>query len=140
MSDEVKAVGLRECPLCESAVDHLPDSWGDVAVYCTNQKCGCTVFRDSAREAFDVWNRRPTLDAAIAAAEARGRREGLSELRALYRAYIHLLESGRDRIIGLGGDCDPVDRMEQGDPALIQARAMIGSLADAAPRGRDGDG
>lgn len=46
----------------------------------------------------------------------------------LYRAYVNLLEAGRDRIIDLGGQCDPVLVMERSDPALIEARAC---LADA---------
>lgn len=49
----------------------------------------------------------------------------LSEMRALYRSYVRCLKSGRDRILFLGGDCDPVEVMERGDPALIQARIAI---------------
>ena len=52
----------------------------------------------------------------------------LAEMKALYKSYVQLLESGRDRIVDLGGDCDPVDRMEQGDPALIRARAVIAEM------------
>jgi hypothetical protein len=47
------------------------------------------------------------------------------ELEALYRAYVRLLESGRDRIMDLGGKCDPVDVMERTDPYLIQARRAL---------------
>ena len=46
-------------------------------------------------------------------------------LRGLYRGYINTLENGRDRIIFLGGECDPVDRMEEGDPSLIAARVAL---------------
>ena len=53
-------------------------------------------------------------------------------LKGLYRAYVNTLESGRDRIISLGGDCDSVDRMEEGDPALIRARAAIAKVRGAA--------
>lgn len=56
----------------------------------------------------------------------------VDELRGLYRAYVRLLESARDRIIDLGGDCDPVDRMEEGDPALCSARAAISKATGAA--------
>lgn len=49
----------------------------------------------------------------------------LEELQKLYRAYVSCIELGRDRIIALGGDCDPVDVMENGDPALIRARAVV---------------
>lgn len=51
--------------------------------------------------------------------------ELLSELKDLHRAYVNLLEAGRDRIVALGGDCDPVDRMEQNDPHLRAAKAAI---------------
>ena len=51
--------------------------------------------------------------------------ELLAELKNLHRAYVNLLESGRDRIVALGGDCDPVDRMEQDDPHLRAAKAAI---------------
>lgn len=46
------------------------------------------------------------------------------EIRRLTLAYVNLLEIGRDRIIALGGDCDPVDVMEAGDPALHRARTV----------------
>lgn len=51
--------------------------------------------------------------------------ELLDELKALRRAYVNLLESGRDRIIDLGGTCDPVDVMERNDPALRSSFAAI---------------
>ncbi|MCD7096902.1 hypothetical protein [Stenotrophomonas sp. MMGLT7] len=53
----------------------------------------------------------------------------LEQYRKLYRAYVHLLESGRDRIISLGGGCDPVDVMERRDPNLREARALIDQQA-----------
>lgn len=49
----------------------------------------------------------------------------LSELKRLARAYVSLMEAGRDRIIQLGGDCDPVDVMEAGNPYLRDAKAVI---------------
>lgn len=52
----------------------------------------------------------------------------IAELKALYRAYVGLLQIGRDRITDLGGTCDPVDVMENGDPALVRARAAIATL------------
>jgi len=55
----------------------------------------------------------------------------LGPLRRLYQAYVRLLESGRDRIIDLGGTCDPVDVMERMDVDLIEARVMIDSRRDA---------
>lgn len=50
-------------------------------------------------------------------------------LKALYRAYVRLLESGRDRIRDLGGTCDPVDVMEANDEDLQAARRVIDSQA-----------
>ncbi len=53
----------------------------------------------------------------------------LGPLKALYRAYVRLLESGRDRIRDLGGACDPVDVMEANDVDLQAARRVIDSQA-----------
>ncbi len=52
-------------------------------------------------------------------------RELEEALRDLYRGYVNTMEAGRDRIISLGGTCDPVDRMEEGDPVLIRARSLL---------------
>lgn len=49
----------------------------------------------------------------------------LAQLKNLHRAYVNLLEAGHDRIISLGGDCDPVERMERDDPYLRAAKAVI---------------
>lgn len=49
-------------------------------------------------------------------------------LRTLCRAYVNLLEVGRDRIVSLGGECDSVEKMETGDPALIAAKALLQPL------------
>jgi hypothetical protein len=49
-------------------------------------------------------------------------------LRRLYRGYVVTLENGRDRIITLGGDCDPVDRMEREDPLLHDMRALLSRI------------
>lgn len=46
-------------------------------------------------------------------------------LRDLYRAYVRLLESGRDRIMSLGGNCDPVDVMERSDIDLRKVRDLL---------------
>ena len=51
--------------------------------------------------------------------------ELLDGLKSLYKAYVNTLESARDRIISLGGSCDPVDQMELGDHALLRARQLI---------------
>lgn len=56
-------------------------------------------------------------------------------LRRLYRAYVGTLETGRNRILDLGGTCDSVDVMENGDPALREAREAIAALTSPAPAG-----
>jgi len=48
-----------------------------------------------------------------------------TELRDLIKHYVRLLEIGRDRIVELGGDCDPVDVMERSDPHLTVARRAL---------------
>lgn len=52
-------------------------------------------------------------------------RQLLDALKMLSHKYVCLLEGGRDRIIQLGGDCDPVDVMERDDPYLKQCREAI---------------
>lgn len=49
-------------------------------------------------------------------------REALADL---VQGYVNTLESGRDRIVELGGQCDPVDVMEAADPYLRAARAAL---------------
>lgn len=58
----------------------------------------------------------------------------LSELKNMVRAYVCLLESGKDRITSLGGECDPVDIMEANDSNLRTAKAAI-AAAEAAKKG-----
>jgi hypothetical protein len=62
------------------------------------------------------------------AAVKRERDELREALRRLYRGYVVTLENGRDRIITLGGDCDPVDRMEREDPLLHDMRALLSRI------------
>ena len=49
----------------------------------------------------------------------------LDELKNLRRAYVNLLESGRDRIVFLGGQCDPILTMVENDPHLKSSEAVI---------------
>ncbi len=51
-------------------------------------------------------------------------------LKLLIRAYVSLMETGRDRIVQLGGDCDPVDVMERGDPYLRKAKEALSEQAN----------
>ena len=49
----------------------------------------------------------------------------------LYKKYVNLLEAGRDRILELGGTCDPVDVMEMSDPGLRDARTALANARAA---------
>jgi hypothetical protein len=71
------------------------------------------------------------LDALEANAAPPAQAVDLADFKALYRAYVRMLESGRDRIIDLGGTCDPVDVMEANDVDLQAARRVIDGNAQA---------
>lgn len=60
------------------------------------------------------------------------RDELLAALEKMNRAYVNLIENGRDRIIDLGGKCDPLDVMERSDPNLKESRAVIASVKGSA--------
>lgn len=49
----------------------------------------------------------------------------LTALKQINRAYVNLLETGRDRITSLGGECDSVEYMEAHDPNLKSARDAV---------------
>lgn len=51
--------------------------------------------------------------------------ELLRTLKYLVRHYVGILEHGRNRILDLGGQCDPVDVMERSDPHLRIVREII---------------
>lgn len=51
--------------------------------------------------------------------------EAVAMLRKLYKASVRILEAGRDTIVALGGQCDPVDQMESDDPTLREVRTML---------------
>lgn len=95
--------------------------------------------RDEVKESFkrdvtrDYWIRR--AKAALSAAGIRAGGVPESEVRALYKHYVNTLESGRDRIISLGGECDPVDKMEASDPVLARIRKLLA----AAPAQQQGE-
>lgn len=50
----------------------------------------------------------------------------LAELKAMAKAYVNLLEAGKDRIESLGGDCDEVTYMAAHDVDLVHACSVIG--------------
>jgi hypothetical protein len=84
-----------------------------------------TYINAETRCTFRGWQAR----AAIAASQQAAPNADLVELiRTLYRGYVNTLEGGRDKILDLGGDCDPVERMEADDPVLRKARAALASL------------
>ena len=56
----------------------------------------------------------------------------LDELKKLRRAYVSLLETGRDRIIQYGGQCDSVEAMEAADPYLKSSSAVIAKATGGA--------
>ena len=56
------------------------------------------------------------------------RDELLAALKDMDRAYMNLLENGRDRILFLGGDCDDIPVMEARDPYLRHAPAAISKV------------
>ncbi len=49
-------------------------------------------------------------------------------LKNLRRDYVSLMEKGYERIIDLGGTCDPVERMTRDDPALRAVDAIIAKI------------
>jgi len=51
--------------------------------------------------------------------------ELLAALKMMNHAYVRLLETGRDRIIDYGGECDSVELMESMSSELRQSKAAI---------------
>jgi hypothetical protein len=47
------------------------------------------------------------------------------QLKHLYRGYVNLLETARDKIVELGGPCDRLEELEAADPYLAKARASL---------------
>lgn len=86
---------------------------------------------DLIMHAQDLTLKRDTLQEALSATVEQ-RDELLAALKKLNRAYVQLLENGRDRILSLGGECDPVDYMEQVDCNLAECRATIASVKGCA--------
>src|SRR3546814_7675027 len=104
----------------------VPDMFGDYNILHDG---------DALAVAAVVSNMRPAEEVAANAALVGASKDLLETLRNLYHAYVSTLESGRDRIVFLGGDCDSVERMEEGDPALVKARASLSrALGDAGER------
>lgn len=58
------------------------------------------------------------------------KRELVEALEKMNKAYVSLLETGRDRIVDCGGDCDTVERMEASSPYLRASKAAISKHKD----------
>lgn len=58
------------------------------------------------------------------------RDELMAALEKMNRAYVILMESARDRICDLGGECDGIEVMERNDPYLRESRAAIASVKE----------
>ncbi|QFY77343.1 hypothetical protein DUD43_06455 [Alcaligenes faecalis] len=88
-----------------------------------NMNCNCIEeIEAKIKEPATIWRKHlkgPAAQQPVSGAD-------LSKaLRDLTRGYVNLLENGRDRILDLGGQCDPVDVMEASDPWLKSARAAL---------------
>lgn len=58
-------------------------------------------------------------------------KELLAEIKMIAKAYVNLLESGKDRIESLGGDCDDVAYMAAHDASLVHTCSVIGKYEGA---------
>jgi hypothetical protein len=124
-------------PTPADRVPFRPETWpvdadGDAPTLCT--VCGTpTRYGSRHTQCAPGW-KAPTVKESLTAPPAAA--EPLSDaLRALIRAYVNLLENGRDRIRMLGGECDDVPTMERSDPHLRAARAALSTHAAPARNG-----
>lgn len=113
--------------------------WGDSGPEWTTDREKALRFarRDDA-EAFarddeDAWHIKPYYTAPPAAAGVPEGYVPAHELRAFYKHHVNTLESARDEIVRLGGECDAVEVMEHRDPVLKRVRDMLA----AAPQPSD---
>lgn len=105
---------------------HIAGSQGTIGiVYERNPEHFETPYAINAEFIVACVNYVRALLAASPLDEQSGGDDAREMLKRIYAAYVNLLESGRDRIIFLGGSCDPVDRMEEGDPVLRKVRAFL---------------
>ncbi|NII73223.1 hypothetical protein FHW84_001792 [Dyella sp. SG562] len=110
----------------------------------TQQQPAASVLQDQAHQ--DNTSRLPAIDDAVRALFDADFPNTAGELvklgdeylalrsgfHALYHAYVAQLEDSAQRIIDLGGSCHPVEVLEQNDPALMVARALLARLGGAA--------
>lgn len=112
--------------------------WERDPFFCERETAWCG-FQGTMKEKV-LWEARICLEAALTAASAsaadlseldrlRSSNEALMKvIRRLMNGYVSTMEAGRDRIISLGGSCDPVEVMEASDPHLAEARAALSTL------------
>lgn len=118
---------MSELPTTDRQL-HTPGPWtlqeldGDeVYMIGLPQKVGFKVVAEVTFGYDEPWDTQQHANARLIAAAP----DLLEALKRLTRAYVSTMESGRDRIVALGGDCDPVDVMERGDPYLGLAKDAI---------------
>lgn len=102
---------------------------GDPPQDCDAPFCGCNPEWTKVMQWLDEagWKSREEvrkLEADIASRQS-WKESAIAKLRDMDRQYVLLMENGRDRIVFLGGDCDPLDMMERGSPVLIALRKFI---------------
>ncbi len=127
-----EALAARQ-PVGEPVAEAIEQLADDVES-CVSDACGYLasdsgwddygIYRDDAAARY-----RALPDRIRALATPTAQAVDLADFKALYRAYVRLLESGRDRIRDLGGTCDPVDVMEANDVDLRAARRVMDSQA-----------
>lgn len=86
---------------------------------------GAGVCKDGEIRSFGIDESAALANAAFICKAVNNHDDLVKVLKKLSLAYVNLLETGRDRIISLGGSCDPVDVMESGDPSLRDVRAVL---------------
>lgn len=77
----------------------------------------------AAKKINEEW--RPLTEDARTIDRETGLPELIEALKDLDRAYVSLLESGKERIESLGGECDSMPQMEASCHALLKARAAL---------------
>lgn len=98
---------------------------GNVTINAEGHICDDKYFRGSTDIAEDYYE--PICHAINSHDElVEMNKELLSELKAMAKAYVNLMESGKDRIESLGGDCDEVAYMAAHDANLVHACSVIG--------------
>lgn len=102
--------------------DHMSDKM------LTDEQCDAIIVQwcgEPARNEVRRSIERTLVAAGHAAGATAERSRLLPVLVELQRAYVNVLQNGRDEIVFLGGECDSLDKMISDDPALAAARKAI---------------